>query len=139
MKHLTKILAAATVAMTVSLPAHAETTLTVHYPMPGFFKDVMDVEFTAQMEDKLDKIEEGESKWADTVKEFYDPFKRDLDNAEKNMPNAKAGVETAEACPECGNPLNERCVLAHEWDDRGLRRVRGDGRRGRPVAGGALG
>jgi DNA topoisomerase I len=73
-----------------------------------FFKDVMDVEFTAQMEDKLDKIEEGESKWADTVKEFYDPFKRDLDNAEKNMPNAKAGVETAEACPECGNPLNER-------------------------------
>src|SRR6185369_14539769 len=73
-----------------------------------FFKDVMDVEFTAQMEDKLDKIEEGESKWADTVKEFYTPFKRDLDNAEKNMPNAKAGVETTEVCPECSNPLNER-------------------------------
>ncbi|WP_037086056.1 ABC transporter substrate-binding protein [Neorhizobium vignae] len=42
MKHLTKFFAAAAIAMTVSLPAHAETTLTVHYPMPGFFKDVMD-------------------------------------------------------------------------------------------------
>ena len=73
-----------------------------------FFKDVMDVEFTAQMEDKLDKIEDGERKWADTVKEFYTPFQRDLHNAEKNMPNAKAGVETTEACPDCGNPLKER-------------------------------
>jgi DNA topoisomerase I len=73
-----------------------------------FFKDVMDVEFTAQMEDKLDKIEDGEQKWADTVKEFYTPFQRDLVNAEKNMRNAKAGVETSEPCPECSNPLKER-------------------------------
>jgi len=73
-----------------------------------FFKDIMNVEFTAQMEDELDRIEEGELKWVDAVKDFYGPFKRDLDNAEKNMPNAKAGVETEEACPECGSPLKER-------------------------------
>jgi len=54
MKHLTKILAAATVAMTVSLPAHAETTLTVHYPMPGFFKDVMDTISKKFMEENPD-------------------------------------------------------------------------------------
>lgn len=42
MKHFTKILTAAAVSMMVALPAHAETTITVHYPMPGFFKDVMD-------------------------------------------------------------------------------------------------
>jgi DNA topoisomerase-1 len=73
-----------------------------------FFKDIMNVEFTAQMEDELDKIEEGELKWVDAVKDFYGPFKRDLDNAEKNMPNAKAGVETEESCPECGSLLKER-------------------------------
>ncbi|MEK1892639.1 MAG: ABC transporter substrate-binding protein [Rhizobium sp.] len=53
MKHFTQILAAA-VAMTVSLPAHAETTLTVHYPMPGFFKDVMDTISKKFMEENPD-------------------------------------------------------------------------------------
>ncbi|CDM62818.1 ABC-type sugar transport system, periplasmic component (plasmid) [Rhizobium favelukesii] len=54
MKHFTQILAAAAVAMTVSLPAHAETTLTVHYPMPGFFKDVMDTISKKFMEENPD-------------------------------------------------------------------------------------
>ncbi len=42
MTYLKKALAAAAVTLAVSMPAHAETTLNVHYPMPGFFKDVMD-------------------------------------------------------------------------------------------------
>ena len=42
MTYLKKALAAAAVSLAAYLPAHAETTLTVHYPMPGFFKDVMD-------------------------------------------------------------------------------------------------
>ena len=54
MKNFTQILAAAAVAMTVSLPAHAETTLTVHYPMPGFFKDVMDTISKKFMEENPD-------------------------------------------------------------------------------------
>jgi multiple sugar transport system substrate-binding protein len=56
MKHLTNILAAAAtaVAIMVSLPAHAETTLTVHYPMPGFFKDVMDTISKKFMEENPD-------------------------------------------------------------------------------------
>ncbi|WP_117190167.1 ABC transporter substrate-binding protein [Rhizobium terrae] len=54
MKHFTKFLAAAAVAMTVSLPAQAETTLTVHYPMPGFFKDVMDTISKKFMEENPD-------------------------------------------------------------------------------------
>jgi DNA topoisomerase-1 len=44
----------------------------------------------------------------DTVREFYEPFKRDLAAAGKNMPNKKRGEETGEACPECGEPLLER-------------------------------
>ncbi|TIT65614.1 MAG: ABC transporter substrate-binding protein, partial [Mesorhizobium sp.] len=43
MKQLPRILAAAAVSLTFALPAYADTTLTVHYPMPGFFKNVMDM------------------------------------------------------------------------------------------------
>src|SRR5882672_9349236 len=73
-----------------------------------FFRDIMDVEFTAQMEEHLDKVEEGERKWADTVQEFYEPFKRDLAQAKKKMRNVKVGEETGEPCPDCGEPLLER-------------------------------
>lgn len=73
-----------------------------------FFPEIMDVEFTAQMEDSLDKVEYGERKWVETVREFYEPFQTDLARAKKEMRNLKAGEETGEACPECGRPLLER-------------------------------
>jgi DNA topoisomerase I len=73
-----------------------------------FFPEIMDVEFTAQMEDSLDKIEDGDRAWADTVREFYARFEPDLRRAEKEMRNVKVGTETGEACPECGQPLLER-------------------------------
>jgi DNA topoisomerase I len=73
-----------------------------------YFRDIMDVEFTAQMEGELDKVEEGELKWSDAVQDFYTPFQKDLKAAEKGMPELKGGVETGEACPECGEPLKER-------------------------------
>jgi DNA topoisomerase I len=73
-----------------------------------FFQDIMDVAFTAQMETELDKVEEGELKWSDAVQDFYTPFQKDLKAAEKKMPELKGGVETGEACPECGEPLKER-------------------------------
>src|SRR5437762_5107105 len=53
-----------------------------------YFQDIMNVEFTAQMEDNLDKIEEGERKWVDTVREFYEPFKRDLARAKREIGRA---------------------------------------------------
>jgi DNA topoisomerase-1 len=73
-----------------------------------FFPEIMDVEFTAQMEDHLDKVEEGERNWVETVREFYDPFTTDLKRAHAEMVDHKAGVDTGEACPECGSPLLER-------------------------------
>ncbi len=73
-----------------------------------YFPEIMDVEFTAQMEDRLDKIEEGDRKWVDTVQEFYTPFKRDLEKAKKGMRNVKVGAPTDEKCPECGEALLER-------------------------------
>jgi DNA topoisomerase-1 len=73
-----------------------------------FFEDIMDVGFTAQMEDHLDKVEVGELGWVETVKEFYEPFKRDLARAKKEMGSEKAGVPIGEACPEDGGDLIER-------------------------------
>ena len=54
MKHITRILAAAAVSLAAALPAYAETTLTVHYPMPGFFKNVMDTISKKFMEENPD-------------------------------------------------------------------------------------
>jgi DNA topoisomerase-1 len=72
------------------------------------FKDVMNVEFTALMEDELDKVEAGDRGWVETVEEFYGPFQKDLKHAEKDMPNPKRGTPIGEACPECGEPLLEK-------------------------------
>jgi DNA topoisomerase I len=73
-----------------------------------YFADIMNVEFTAQMEDSLDKIEDGARRWVEVVQEFYGPFSKDLTKAQNEMESEKAGVETGEGCPECGQPLLER-------------------------------
>ena len=85
-----------------------ELGMTVTDKLKPYFPEIMDVEFTAQMEDSLDRIEEGDQKWVDTVRTFYKRFKPDLDRAEREMPNEKAGEETDETCPECGKPLLAR-------------------------------
>ncbi|WP_341486784.1 ABC transporter substrate-binding protein [Pararhizobium sp. A13] len=54
MKRISQALAAAAMSIAMSIPAHAETTLTVHYPMPGFFKDVMDTISKKFMEENPD-------------------------------------------------------------------------------------
>ena len=54
MKHISRIFAAAAVSLVSALPAYAETTLTVHYPMPGFFKNVMDTISKKFMEENPD-------------------------------------------------------------------------------------
>ena len=55
------------------------------------FPEVMDVEFTAQLEESLDKIEEGDADWVKTVETFYKQFSRDLKAAGKKMDNVKVG------------------------------------------------
>ena len=85
-----------------------ELGVTVTDKLRPFFPEIMDVEFTAQLEEHLDDIEEGERKWGDVVHEFHGPFTTDLARAEKEMSSEKIGVETGEACPECAKPLIER-------------------------------
>ncbi len=72
----------------------------------GHFPDVFDVEFTAKMESELDGIEDGEKDWVTTVKEFYQPFMKDLESAETNMEDLKGKEEPTDIpCDKCGQPM----------------------------------
>ena len=67
------------------------------------FPDILNVEFTASMEDELDRIEDGKEKWTKAMKRFYTPFARDLKKAEKEMRDVKRQeVPTDIACEKCG-------------------------------------
>jgi DNA topoisomerase I len=70
------------------------------------FPDVMDVEFTAAMEDLLDQVEEGKKPWVGVLREFYEPFEKHLQAASQRMPSVKSMVEpTTEVCEKCGKPM----------------------------------
>ena len=70
------------------------------------FPDVMDVQFTAGMETKLDKIEEGDLDWVNVLSEFWGPFQSSLESAKEHMESVKKPPrETDEKCPNCGKPL----------------------------------
>lgn len=72
------------------------------------FPEIMDVEFTAQMEESLDQIEEGDSPWVEAVRGFYKTFASRLKTASKAMIDLKKGTETGQSCPQCGSPLLEK-------------------------------
>lgn len=71
------------------------------------FSDIVDYEFTAKMEDKLDDIADGERKWVPVIEEFYTPFEKNLSlkNKEINKDDIIKPEITEEKCPECGKPL----------------------------------
>lgn len=69
-----------------------------------FFSDLINVEYTAQMEEDLDKIADGDKDSLVILKDFYNTFEPEVEQAFKNMEKKKA-EETGEVCPECGNPL----------------------------------
>ncbi len=71
------------------------------------FPDIVDYQFTAEMEESLDEIASGEKEWVPLIKNFYIPFEKEL--AEKETSLSKADVtnlgESDEKCPECGKTL----------------------------------
>jgi DNA topoisomerase-1 len=71
------------------------------------FDDILDVEYTRNLEEDLDKIEEGTSNYAKTLGSFYKKFEKDLKRAAKEMINLKEGVEPdpAVVCDKCGKPM----------------------------------
>lgn len=83
-----------------------ETGILVNDLITAHFPDVVDFGFTAHMEEDLDRIAQGEVKWVDTVREFYDPFAETVKRAEAEMPEQNMGPEPiGRQCPDCGHEL----------------------------------
>jgi len=71
-----------------------------------YFPKVMDIAFTRYMEEQLDKIEEHHLDWLGVLKDFYGPFKENLQTAQIKMKHAKAETAPSEyKCPQCGQQL----------------------------------
>ncbi len=83
-----------------------DTGMTVNDLLVEHFPEVMDLGFTAQMEDRLDMIADGEADWVQSLREFYVPFSARVSAAEAEMPVVNGGPELAgRDCPQCGKPL----------------------------------
>ena len=68
----------------------------------GSFPDILNMSFTAQMENNLDRIERGEVKWTRVLEDFYKSFQEDLERAKEGM---KGEVPTDISCPKCSLPM----------------------------------
>jgi DNA topoisomerase-1 len=67
------------------------------------FPDTFEYDFTAQMEENLDRVAEGKLKWKEDLKKFYTPFEKKLVDVEKNAERVKIETEkTGNKCPKCG-------------------------------------
>ena len=69
-----------------------------------YFKDIINVDYTKDMEDDLDKIADGDLLWTNLLDRFYNEFEPKVKEAFNNM-EKKPAEETGELCPNCGNPL----------------------------------
>jgi len=71
------------------------------------FPKIFEVSFTANMEEELDKIEEGEEDWVGVLNDFYSPFKSNLEKVENEKGKIKRMTQqtTEEICEKCGSPM----------------------------------
>jgi DNA topoisomerase-1 len=69
------------------------------------FDDILDVEYTRNLEEDLDRIEQGKADYKGTLTSFYKKFKKDLAKAGKEMQNLKEGIKTEEICDRCGKGM----------------------------------
>ena len=71
------------------------------------FDDILDVGYTRDLEEDLDKIEEGKEDYESTLASFYKKFQKDLERGDKEMPNLKEGLEPVPpvTCDKCGKPM----------------------------------
>ncbi len=73
--------------------------LTEHFPK------IVDLDFTALLEEELDEIARGEREWISVLKDFYKPFEETLNTASNKIEKIRIAKPTEEICPECGKPM----------------------------------
>src|SRR5581483_2723118 len=83
-----------------------EIGIQVNDLMVQYFPDIVDLKFTARMEEDLDMIASGQAEWSEVMYEFYRPFAEDVKKAQAEMPVTKSGPEPiGRKCPEDGGEL----------------------------------
>jgi len=71
-----------------------------------YFPNIVDVNFTASMEKNLDRIAAGDQSWVEILRTFYEPFSKQVEQADAQIPEMKTGPEpVGRECPECGHDL----------------------------------
>ncbi len=74
--------------------------------MKNNFKDIVDVDFTADMEGELDSVEDGKTQWVNVLNEFYPPFKKNLDEASERIAKIQIKDEESDVvCEKCGRKM----------------------------------
>ena len=81
-----------------------EVGITITDKLQEFFSDLINVKYTAKMEEDLDKIAEGKKVWYKLLGDFYKAFEPEVENAFDNM-EKKQDEQTGELCPNCGKPM----------------------------------
>lgn len=74
--------------------------------MAGYFEEIVNVDFTAGMENKLDEVEAGNMEWHSILREFYGPFSETLAKADERLEKLDLTEKTDLLCEKCGHPLN---------------------------------
>jgi len=72
------------------------------------FPEIVDIDFTAKMENELDEVAEGKDTWQKTVKDFYTPFSKNLEKKYDEVEKKDLIKKTDKKCPKCGSPVIER-------------------------------
>lgn len=79
----------------------SELGMTVNNQLEKFFKNVIDVKFTSEMETQFDEIMDGKHDWQNVISKFYGPFSEMVKDASENMEVLKKVIETDEKCEKC--------------------------------------
>jgi len=83
-----------------------EIGLVVNDLLVKHFPEIVDIQFTAKMEEELDEIAKGKKRWTEVIREFYQPFEANLKKKEEELSKQEIAEEkTDKTCPLCGAPV----------------------------------
>ena len=74
--------------------------------MKGYFPTIVDIDFTANMEDRLDDVEMGKEEWKQIIRDFYPDFKESVENAAEKLEKIEIKDEESDViCDKCGRNM----------------------------------
>ena len=85
-----------------------EVAFTVIEMLEEHFAEIVDSAFTSNMEEDLDKVDDGTLDWQKVLSDFYEPFMKKIADGKENIKSQKMAIPTGEMCPKCGNELLRR-------------------------------